>query len=86
MTLLVHNLYRLLAADLPGHSHQTAMSLFERFLCNSGDIRITDTQIIIEMKKKRHLPALLTAMAAFEQQPIPWLGGRALVFRGASRS
>lgn len=86
MTLLAHNLYRLLAADLPGYSHQTAMTLFERFLCNSGDIRITDTQIIIEMKKKRHLPALLTAMEAFQPQPIPWLGQRTLVFRGASRS
>lgn len=86
MTLLTHNLYRLLAADLPGHSQQTAMTLFERFLCNSGDIRITDTQIIIEMKKKRHLPALLTAMAAFQHQPIGWLGQRTLVFRGASRS
>jgi len=86
MTLLTHNLYRLLAADLPGHSHQTAMTLFERFLCNSGDIRITDAQIIIEMKKKRHLPALLTAMETFQHQPIGWLGQRTLVFRGASRS
>lgn len=86
MTLLAHNLYRLLAADLPGYSQQTAMTLFERFLCNSGDIRITDAQIIVEMKKKRHLPALLTAMEAFQHQPIPWLGQRTLVFRGASRS
>ena len=86
MTLLAHNLYRLLAADLPGYSQHTALTLFERFLCNSGDIRITATQIIIDMKKKRHLPALLTAMEAFQHQPIPWLGERTLLFRGASRS
>ena len=86
MTLLAHKLYRLLAADLPGYSHQTSRTLFERFLCNSGDVAITDTQIIIAMKKKRHLPALLTAMEPFQHPSIPWLGGRALVFRGASRS
>ena len=34
MSLLAHNLYRLLALDLEGYSHLNATSIFEKFICN----------------------------------------------------
>lgn len=86
MTILAHNLYRLLAADLTGFEHNTAVSIFEKFLYNSGDIKINPKNITISMKKKRNLPALLTAMQQFTDCKVPWLDNRTLTFTGATRS
>ena len=45
MSILAHNLYRLLASDLEGYSHALATSIFEKFICNSGQIRIGEDTI-----------------------------------------
>ena len=84
MTILAHNIYRLFAFELHGYSHNAAIALFEKFMYNSGDVQITDSHIIINMKKKRHLPALLTAMETFQDKKIGWLKNHKLLFRGAS--
>lgn len=85
MTILAHNIYRLFAAELDGYSHNAAISLFEKFVYNSGDIEITNSHIVVDLKKKRHLPALLTAMERFQNQKIRWMK-KTFLFRGASRS
>ncbi len=86
MSILAHNLYRLLALDLEGYSHLNATSLFEKFICNSGQIRICEDAIKVTMKKKRHLPILLKALEPFQNEPITWMGNRQLSFMADSSS
>ncbi len=86
MTILAHNLYRLLAQDLDGYADATAITIFEKFIQNGGDIKVTETEVLVDMKKKRNLPGLLTAMESFQGTKIPWLDKRKIVFRGATRS
>ncbi len=86
MSILAHNLYRLLALDLEGYSHALATSLFEKFICNSGHIHIWEDTISVAMKKKRHLPILLRALEPFQNEPITWMGNRRLSFRADSSS
>lgn len=86
MSILAHNLYRLLALDLEGYSHLNATSVFEKFICNSGQIRISEDTILVAMKKKRHLPILLRALEPFQNEPITWMGNRRLSFRADSSS
>ena len=86
MSLLAHNLYRLLASDLEGYSHALATSIFEKFICNSGHIHICEDTISVAMKKKRHLPILLKALEPFQNEPITWMGNRRLRFRADSSS
>ena len=76
MSILAHNLYRLLAADLPGFNHSTAVSMFEKFLDNGGQLRIDEEAVTVRLKKKRHLPLLLTALERFQNQPISWMQNR----------
>ena len=76
MSILAHNLYRLLAADLPGFNHSTAVSLFEKFMDNGGQLRIDEEVVTVRLKKKRHLPLLLTALEQFQNQPIDWMQNR----------
>ncbi|MDJ0593222.1 MAG: hypothetical protein QNJ72_25085 [Pleurocapsa sp. MO_226.B13] len=86
MSILAHNLDRLLALDLEGYSHALATSLFEKFICNSGQIRISEDAIKVTMKKKRHLPILLKALEPFQNEPITWMGNRQLSFMADSSS
>ena len=86
MTVLAHNLYRILAKNLPGYSHNTSTSLFEKFVSNSGTIEISPDTIKVKMKKKRNLPAILTEMEKFQDVVLPWMDDRKINFSGASSS
>jgi len=85
MTILAYNLYKLLALDLPRYEHNTASTLYDKFVKNGGDIFIEE-DIKICLKKKRNLPALLTSMQNFKEMKIPWLGNRKLKFSSTSYS
>lgn len=86
MTVLSHNLYRLLAKNLPGYTHNTSTSLFEKFVSNSGEIEISRDTIRVKMKKKRNLHALLTEMEKFQNSVLPWMENKKIYFCGASSS
>ncbi len=86
MSIFTQNILRLFALDLPGYSHLTAQSLFDRFLNTSGSVEIADKQITVRLKKKRNLPAILTAMSPFQNIPLTLLKGRTLRFEGETRS
>ena len=86
MSILTHNLIRLLAMDLPGYSHSTDFTLFNKFLSMSGGVEIKSDEILVKMKKKRNLPALLTAMEPFQRKAISILGNRKLIFTGDTTS
>lgn len=79
MSILAHNLLRLLAMDLPGYSHNTDFSLFNKFLSMSGTVEIKSDEILVKMKKKRNLPALLTAMEPFQNEAIAFWENRKLI-------
>ncbi len=86
MSILAHNLYRLLAQDLPGFSHSTAISVFEKFIDNDGQVQVGEDSVTVLLKKKRHLSMLLTAMERFEHQPISWLEERKFCLMADTRS
>ena len=74
MTILAYNLYRLLAETLPRYEHQTAEKLYEKFICNSGKVTIDKNEVKVFLKKKRNLPAMLSAMNDIPSCHIDWLG------------
>jgi len=86
MTILAHNLYRLLARDLEGFENATAQTLYEKFIRNDGTVTADHENITVSLKKKRNLPAILTAMNKFLPTSIDWLQGRSLTINGASYS
>lgn len=86
MSVLAHNILRLFALDLPGYEHCSDQTLFEKFLKNGGSVEVDHSQVIVKLKKKRHLPALLTAMEPFQRQKLPLLGGRTLTISGETSS
>jgi transposase len=83
MTILAHNIYRLLAQELPGHSHCESESLYNKFIDNAGFVSIDCANIIVSLKKKRNLPLILEAMSKFNG-PISWLNNLRIHFKAAS--
>lgn len=82
MTILAHNLYRLLAMDFERYTHLTAMSLYEKFILNTGEIEVTDEAIMVNLRKKRHLPVLLTTMQQYSDIQYPHMDNKKLIFSG----
>ena len=85
MTILAHNLYRLLAANLPGYSHCTAQTLFTSVIDNFGEIEVGEDAITVKMNRKRALPLLRESLPEINGGYM-WLGGKKLIFTAGSHS
>ncbi len=86
MTILAHNLYRLFAMELDRYSHLSDISLYEKFIMNSGEIEIQNNQILVKLKKKKNLPLMLTVMKQFTSQKYSWAKNKKMTFSGMSNS
>ena len=86
MTVLAHNLYRLIALDLGEYKNLTANSLYDKFIRNSGTIDIKNKNIQIDMRKKRNLPIMLSAIDKFQNINIKWIKNYSMNFTPASYS
>jgi hypothetical protein len=84
MTILAHNLYRLLALDLERYSEFSDERIYEKFIVNNGNIEITENQIKVELKKKRDLPQIIEMMKNYSDVNYQWLENRKIVFYPSS--
>ena len=82
MSILCHNLYRLMARELAGFESCCAETLFMKYVANGARVRITPDSVTVALKKKRHLPALLELAGKYNANKFPWIGGRTLRFVG----
>jgi len=78
MTILAHNLYRLFAQDLEGYSHCEAKTLFNKFILNAGEITISDTEVLLSLKKKRTLPLILDQFSEIGDISYQWLHDKSI--------
>lgn len=81
MTIAAHNFYRIMAQSFGGFEKEISSSLSSKFFTNGGQFTIDNDTIVIEMKKKRHLPILIDALESYQETIIPWLDHRKLVFK-----
>lgn len=82
MSILAHNLYRIFAQKLDRYSKMTSTKLYEKFIENSGNIKIEENKIIVSLKKKRNLPLLLEKFSDSNKIQIENYGNRSIVFEG----
>jgi transposase len=80
MTIAAHNFYRIIAQKLPGFEKECSASLNSKFFTNGGQFQIKGDSIIVEMKKKRHLPLLIDALSSIQNVAIPWLNNKNMTF------
>jgi len=83
MTILAHNLYRLLAMNFRGYEHCEAESIYNKFINNSGEVEVRQNEIIVKLKKKRNLPYILEY---FEHRVFsyPWICDKPIKIEASS--
>ncbi len=86
MSILTHNIFRLLAIDLERYSHISDQSLFDKFILNSADVEIENEKIKVFLKKKRNLPLILEVTQNFHSYKYEWMDNLVMEFFGASYS
>jgi len=86
MSILAHNLYRLLALSLERYQHFTDERIYEMFIANSGEITIQQEQIRIDLKKKRELPLLLDYFKKSNTVNYPWMNNKKIIFNPTASS
>jgi predicted DNA-binding protein YlxM (UPF0122 family) len=84
ISILAHNLYRLMAMDLPGYSHSYPRTIYSNFIQNSGIIYIADDIINVNLKKKKALPVLLNINYLKEYFNCSWLDNKSINFNISS--
>jgi hypothetical protein len=86
MTILAHNIYRLFALDLDRYAHLSDEKIYEKFVAIQGKISINETEIIVDMKKRRDLPLILETMNNYKEIEYDIFGRRIMKFTGATSS
>ena len=86
MTILAHNMYRLLAAEFDRYKHMSDERIYKKFVSNSGEINIDDNEIRIGLKKKRELPEILDFLKSAKSVEYTWLKNKIINFFSASSS
>jgi hypothetical protein len=79
MSILAHNLYRLLASELPGYSHNKAKTLYNKFIDNYGVVEVGSEVVTVKMNRKRTLPLLRESIPESDER-YSWIGDKKLVF------
>ncbi len=64
LSLLAHNLFRVLSSAIPGFERCTVDTISRKFLENGAKIKIDDNVVTVHLKKKTHIPLLLD---------LPWM-------------
>ena len=84
MTLLAHNLYRLLAAGIDGYRHCAASTLYTKFIRNAGFVEFDKSRAVVKLKRKRALPLLIEALDDYGDLSYPWLDGGTVSFEAST--
>lgn len=85
MTLLAHNLYRVLTAELRGFEQCTVGTIHRNFLDNEATVVVKDRIIEVALKKKSHLPLLLETSWMKNTTKLSWMGCK-VKFKGGTSS
>jgi hypothetical protein len=80
MSILAHNLYRLLALSLDRYEHMSDERIYKKFIVNNGEIAIEHNEIRIDLKKKRELPQLIELSKSSNDFTYTWLDNRKIIF------
>jgi hypothetical protein len=78
MTILAHNLYRLLAKEIPRHHHMTAKTLFNHFVESHGEVEVNRDCVIVKLNLMRSTPLLIEALSN-EFVTCDWIGGKQII-------
>jgi hypothetical protein len=85
MTILAHNLYRILANEIPRYHHCTARKIYDSFIEGFGEFDIEDTDVTVKLNLKRGIQLLLDALPK-DKFHYQWIGNKTFNFQANNHS
>jgi hypothetical protein len=79
LSVIATGCYRWLASRLKGYETATARTLWETFLDRPGQIRLSEKELVVRVRRFSRAPVLLEAESQGKRTPLPWLGGRSVL-------
>ena len=80
LTTIATGLYRMLALKLRGFERAQPRQIWRRFLKSPAHVRVTPTEVIVELPRRAHNPILIASGLLDERTAVPWWNGRRLRF------
>jgi hypothetical protein len=80
LTVFADLLYRRLGQRLKGFERASPQKLFRKFVDTMGSVEIEEEQIRLRLTRRAHNPILKAAGLTALTAPVPWLGGRPVLF------
>ncbi|MBI2467855.1 MAG: helix-turn-helix domain-containing protein [Candidatus Rokubacteria bacterium] len=80
LTVMATGLYRLLALKLRGFDRAQPRQIWRRFLHSPAHVRLTETEVVVELPRRAHNPILIASGLLDGRTPVPWWQGRSLRF------
>lgn len=80
LTTMATGLYRLLALKLRGFERAQPRQIWRRFLKSPAHVRVTATEVVVELPRRAHNPILIASGLLDERTAVPWWNGRQLRF------
>jgi len=80
LTTMATGLYRLLARQLRGFERAQPRQIWRRFLKSPAHVRVTETEVVVELPRRAHNPILIASGLLDERTQVPWWQGRSLRF------
>lgn len=80
LTTIATGLYRLLALKLRGFERAQPRQIWRRFLKSPAHVRVTPTEVVVELPRRAHNPILIASGLLDERIAVPWWNGRQLRF------
>lgn len=73
ISLLTHNLYRILTKNLDGFEQCNVPTIYRNFLENGALVKVADDNVTVYLKKKTHLPILFELPWFKKKTKLSWL-------------
>lgn len=80
LLVIASGLYRLLARRMRGYDDAQARNVFRDLLNMPADITVTDTDVVVRLHRRAHLPVLLASNLLAKPVLVPWWPGHRLRF------
>jgi len=80
LTTIATGLYRFLALKLRGFERAQPRQIWRRFLKSPAHVRITETEVVVELPRRAHNPILIASGLLDERLVVPWWNNRRLRF------
>jgi hypothetical protein len=83
LTVIANGCYRWLGRQLRMFDRAGAKHLYRKFVETAGEVEVRPDAIVVRFDRRSHNPILREAALDRDRHPVPWLGGRPVIFEFA---